>query len=103
STISGSGPAYVFFFIEEFTKTAIKHGFTQEQASLMVQETFAGATALLQKTQEDPADLRRAVTSPNGTTMKAIAVLESANLSDLFFDATSQALARAKEIAQEMK
>jgi pyrroline-5-carboxylate reductase len=103
STISGSGPAYVFFFIEEFTKTAIKHGFSQEQASLMVQETFAGATALLQKTQEDPADLRRAVTSPNGTTMKAIAVLESANLSDLFFDATSQALARAKEIAQEMK
>jgi pyrroline-5-carboxylate reductase len=103
STISGSGPAYLFFFIEEFTKTAIKHGFSQEQASLMVQETFAGATALLQKTQEDPADLRRAVTSPNGTTMKAIAVLESANLADLFFDATSQALARAKEIAQEMK
>jgi len=103
STISGSGPAYVFYFIEEFIKTAMEHGFTQEQAYLMVSETFAGASALLTKTQEDPAVLRRNVTSPNGTTMKAIAVLEEGELSKLFTKATSAALARAKEIAQEMK
>lgn len=103
STISGSGPAYVFYFIEEFIKTAIKHGFSQEQAYLMVSETFAGSAALLVKTQQDPAELRRQVTSPNGTTMKAVAVMENANLHDLFYEATSAALARAKEIAQEMK
>ncbi|NBT48247.1 MAG: pyrroline-5-carboxylate reductase [Actinobacteria bacterium] len=103
STISGSGPAYVFYFIEEFIAAAMKHGFTQEQAYLMVSETFDGAAALLVKSQGDPAELRRQVTSPNGTTMKAVAVMENANLHELFFEATSAALARAKEIAQEMK
>ena len=103
STISGSGPAYVFFFIEEFIKAAMALGFSQEEAYLMVSETFLGAAALLVKTQADPADLRRQVTSPNGTTMKAVAVMEEANLDELFIKATSAALARAKEIAQEMK
>ncbi|MBU6143990.1 MAG: pyrroline-5-carboxylate reductase, partial [Acidobacteria bacterium] len=103
STISGSGPAYVFYFIEEFIKTAIDHGFSEDEAYLLVSETFLGASTLLTKTQADPAELRRQVTSPNGTTMKAIAVLEEGKLHELFLKATSAALARAKEIAQEMK
>jgi pyrroline-5-carboxylate reductase len=103
STISGSGPAYVFYFIEEFINTAISHGFSQEDAYLMVSQTFLGASELLVQTQGDPAELRRQVTSPNGTTMKAIAVLQEGNLHDLFLKATSAALARAKEIAQEQK
>jgi pyrroline-5-carboxylate reductase len=101
STISGSGPAYVFYFIEEFIKTAVSHGFSEEDAYLLVSQTFLGASELLVQSQGDPADLRRQVTSPNGTTMKAVAVLEEGNLNDLFFKATSAALARAKEIAQE--
>jgi len=103
STISGSGPAYVFYFIEEFIKTALNHGFSQEDAYLMVSQTFLGASQLLVQSHGDPAELRRQVTSPNGTTMKAVAVLEEGNLHDLFFKATSAALARAKEIAQEQK
>jgi len=103
STISGSGPAYVFYLIEEFIKTAIDHGFSQEDAYLLVSQTFLGASELLVQSQGDPAELRRQVTSPNGTTMKAVAVLEEGNLHDLFFKATSAALARAKEIAQEQK
>jgi len=103
STISGSGPAYVFYFIEEFIKTSIAMGFSQEEAYLLVSETFAGASDLLVSSQKDPADLRRQVTSPNGTTMRAVAVLEEGNLHDLFLKATNSALARAKEIAQEMK
>ncbi len=102
STISGSGPAYVFFFIEEFIKAAKENGFSEDQAYLMVTETFLGASLLLTKTQADPAQLRRQVTSPNGTTMKAIAILEEGNLEDLFVKATKAALARAKEIAQEI-
>jgi len=103
STISGSGPAYVFYFIEEFINTAISHGFSQEDAYLMVSQTFLGASELLVQTQGDPAELRRQVTSPNGTTMKAIAILQEGNFHDLFLKATSAALARAKEIAQEQK
>lgn len=103
STISGSGPAYVFYFIEEFIRTAVSHGFSQENAYLLVSQTFLGASELLVQSQGDPAELRRKVTSPNGTTMKAVAVLEEGNLNDLFFKATSAALARAKEIAQEQR
>lgn len=103
STISGSGPAYVFYFIEEFIITAKAMGFSQDDAYLLVTQTFLGASELITQTQGDPAELRRAVTSPNGTTMKAVAVLEEGNLHDLFLKATTAALARAKEISQEQK
>jgi pyrroline-5-carboxylate reductase len=103
STISGSGPAYVFYFIEEFIRTAVAQGFSDDEAYLMVSQTFLGASELLVQSQGDPAELRRQVTSPNGTTMKAVAILEEGNLHDLFFRATTAALQRAREIAQEHK
>lgn len=99
STISGSGPAYVFLLIEELTKTAIAKGFTPEQATTMVQGTFRGASELLAASDDDPAELRRRVTSPKGTTERAIAVLQEADLSALFDRATDAALARARELA----
>ncbi len=99
STISGSGPAYVFYLIEQLTRTAVDLGFTDQEAALMVNETFLGASELLASSGELPGELRRRVTSPNGTTERAIAVLESAGLKDVFDRATASALARAKELA----
>ena len=99
STISGSGPAYVFFLTEQLTATAIDKGFTPEQAALMVQGTFRGASELLAASDDDPAELRRRVTSPKGTTERAVAVLEGANLKQVFDRATDAALARARELA----
>jgi pyrroline-5-carboxylate reductase len=99
STISGSGPAYVFYLIEQLTATAIDKGFTPEQAALMVQGTFRGASELLASSDEDPAELRRRVTSPKGTTERAIAVLEASDLKRVFDTATDAALARARELA----
>ncbi|HEX6955227.1 MAG TPA: pyrroline-5-carboxylate reductase [Agromyces sp.] len=99
STISGSGPAYVFLLIEELTKTAVAKGFTPEQAATMVQGTFRGASELLAASGDDPAELRRRVTSPKGTTERAIAVLQEADLAGLFDRATDAALARARELA----
>ena len=99
STISGSGPAYVFLLIEHLTAAAIAQGFTREQAEVMVHETFLGASELLAASGKTPEELRRQVTSPNGTTMRAVAVLEDADLTGLFVQATNAALARAKEIA----
>jgi pyrroline-5-carboxylate reductase len=99
STISGSGPAYVFYLIEQLTATAIDKGFTPEQAALMVQGTFRGASELLAASDDDPAELRRRVTSPKGTTERAIAVFEEARLKELFDRATDAALARARELA----
>lgn len=99
STISGSGPAYVYLLIEEFTKAAVEMGFDDADARLMVEQTFIGATALLDASGEDPAELRRRVTSPRGTTERAVAVLQDAHLDRTFSDAASAALARAKELA----
>ncbi|WP_341946254.1 pyrroline-5-carboxylate reductase [Microbacterium sp. LWH11-1.2] len=98
-TISGSGPAYVYLLIEEFTKAAIGLGFAEADARLMAEHTFIGATALLDASGEDPAELRRRVTSPKGTTERAIAVLQDARLDRTFSDAAAAALARSKELA----
>ena len=99
STISGSGPAYVFLLIEALTEAAVQKGFTPEQAATLVNGTFLGASQLLVSSGEDPAELRRRVTSPNGTTERAIAVLTDADLPALFARATDAALARARELA----
>jgi pyrroline-5-carboxylate reductase len=99
STISGSGPAYVYLLIEEFTKAAVGMGFDEADARLMVEQTFIGATALLDASGEDPAELRRRVTSPKGTTERAVAVLQDAHLDRTFADAAAAALARARELA----
>jgi hypothetical protein len=68
-------------------------------AAMLVEETFAGATELLSASGQSPTELRKQVTSPNGTTMQAVAVMEQAELSKIFTKATEAALARAKEIA----
>ena len=99
STISGSGPAYVFFLIEQLTGTALRLGFAPEEARLMVEQTFLGAAELLAASDADPAELRRRVTSPKGTTERAIAVMSEADLGGMFDRATGAALARAKELA----
>jgi pyrroline-5-carboxylate reductase len=99
STISGSGPAYVFYLIEQLTLAAQEMGFGEDVAAMLVEETFAGATELLSASNQSPEALRKQVTSPNGTTMQAIAVLEKAELAKIFTNATEAALARAKEIA----
>lgn len=99
STISGSGPAYVYLLIEELTEAAVGKGFSDEHARLMAEQTFIGAAALLEASGDDPAELRRRVTSPKGTTERAIAVLQGAHLAGLFAEATDAALARAKELA----
>ncbi len=99
STISGSGPAYVFYLIEQLTATAIDKGFTPDQAARMVQGTFRGASELLAASDADPIELRRRVTSPKGTTERAVAVLEEGRLKELFDRATDAALERARELA----
>lgn len=101
STISGSGPAYVFFLIEQLTQAALQKGFLLADARAMAEQTFIGATALLDATGEDPAELRRRVTSPKGTTERAVAVMQESGLDAMFIAATDASLARAKELAAD--
>ena len=99
SAFSGSGPAYVFFLMEQFVKVALQKGFTQDTAKVMVEETFQGALALLDQTGGEPEELRAAVTSPGGTTQAALAVFGDAGLPELISEAVDAAVTRAKELA----
>ncbi len=100
SAISGSGPAYVYLLVERFTEAARRLGFSDADARLLAEGTFIGAGALLEASGEDPAELRRRVTSPKGTTERAIAVLEDADLEGVFSRAAEAAIARARELAE---
>lgn len=101
STISGSGPAYVYYLIEQWLDVAVSLGFTADQATQLVIGTFGGSLSLLESTGQPPATLRAEVTSPRGTTERAVAVLQQAGLADLFGRASVAALARARELAAE--
>lgn len=99
STISGSGPAYVFYLIEQLTAAAKHQGFSDDEAALLVSETFLGASELLVAEGKSPQALRKQVTSPNGTTERAIARMSETDLQKMFIEATDAALARARELA----
>ena len=100
SAISGSGPAWLMFIVEKWEEVALSRGFTKEQAAVMVRSTLIGSAELLAQTGEEPAILRKNVTSPGGTTEKIIATLEEANLTKLFDQALQAAVNRADEIAR---
>ncbi|MEY5057502.1 MAG: hypothetical protein RI987_306 [Actinomycetota bacterium] len=99
-TISGSGPAYVFYLIEQLTKAAKHHGFNDTDAALLVNQTFLGAAELLVASGKTPEQLRKQVTSPNGTTERAIARMGQTDLEAMFIEATEAALARSRELAE---
>jgi len=98
TAVSGSGPAYVFLFVEAFTEAAVKLGFTPELASKLVMQTLLGASHLLRNSGRTPQDLRRAVTSPGGTTAEAIAAFEKGGFNDLVAQAVQAAYRKAREL-----
>jgi pyrroline-5-carboxylate reductase len=100
SAVSGSGPAYVFLLVEQWQRAAEALGFDAAQAATLVQGTLRGAVALLDSSEKTPAELRRAVTSPKGTTERAIEVLEDADLAGTLERAARAAIARAEELSQ---
>jgi pyrroline-5-carboxylate reductase len=99
STISGSGPAYFFLLVENLMAAAKHQGFSEGDAKVLVNETFLGAAELLVYSEQSPEALRKQVTSPNGTTERAIARMTEEDLKKMFVEATDAALARAKELA----
>ena len=99
--VSGSGPAYVFHLIETLAKAGEAQGLSAPLALKLARATVAGAGALAEQAEEDPAQLRRNVTSPNGTTQAALEVLmdETQGFPALMDRAVAAAVARSKELA----
>lgn len=100
--LSGSGPAYVFYFAEQLLHVAHNLGFSDEDARTLVLGTLEGSAQLLVDSGEEPAALRRQVTSPNGTTEQAIAAFDRGELGALVREAVAAAMRRSQEIADEL-
>ena len=98
TAISGSGPAYVFFFIEAMVEAGVKMGLSEAQAHQLAVGTFVGASELARSANESPMILRERVTSKGGTTYAAITAMQDAKLSPLFQAALDTARARAHEL-----
>jgi pyrroline-5-carboxylate reductase len=101
TAISGSGPAYVFFFIEAMVEAGVKMGLTAEQATQLAIGTFEGASQLAKTASEPPSVLRERVTSKGGTTYAALTSMQNAHVSDLFQAALKAAELRAHELGDE--
>ena len=101
TALSGSGPAYVFFFLEAMMQAAADMGLDAEQGRRLAQATFKGATALARASDETPATLRARVTSRGGTTHAAITAMEAGGVKQAIVQALRAAQARAKELGDE--
>ncbi len=98
TAISGSGPAYLFLFVEALTDAAVDIGLPRDTAQELVLETILGSGHLIQKTGKGPAELRRMVTSPGGTTEEALLQLEKGDLAGLLMRAVKAAHDKAKRL-----
>ncbi|MFN3618169.1 MAG: pyrroline-5-carboxylate reductase [Aquabacterium sp.] len=101
TALSGSGPAYVFFFIEAMMQAAQDMGLSAEQGRQLALATFGGATALASQATEPPSVLRERVTSKGGTTYAALTHLQAAGVKDAFIAAMRAAQQRAGELGDE--
>lgn len=99
--LSGSGPAYVFAFIEALADAGVKNGLTRDIAAQLAVQTVVGAARMAAETGEHPALLREKVTSPGGTTIAALHTLENGRFRGLLMDAVDSACRRSQELSEK--
>lgn len=102
TAISGSGPAYVFYFMEAMQAAATELGFSPQQARTLTLETFSGAAKLAAQSPEDAATLRARVTSKGGTTERALGTLEEAGVKASIVRAIQAAAERSRELGDAL-
>jgi pyrroline-5-carboxylate reductase len=98
--LSGSGPAYVFSFVEALIDAGVKSGLTRAISEKLALQTVSGSVKLLRETGEHPASLRGKVTSPGGTAITAIHVLEKVGFHGIIMDIVEAAVNRSKELGK---
>ncbi|MDA0237272.1 MAG: pyrroline-5-carboxylate reductase [Proteobacteria bacterium] len=101
TAISGSGPAYVFYFIEALEAVGIELGLDRDAAELLAVETFLGASRLAARSEESASALRERVTSKGGTTAAALASFDGDKLKDMIARGVRRARDRSEELAKE--
>jgi pyrroline-5-carboxylate reductase len=99
--LSGSGPAFVFTFIQALTAAAVKLGIPRKEALLLSSQTVMGSAAMVIEKREIPIALRVNVASPGGTTIEGIHVLEESGFSGIVMDAVIKAAEKSKQLSQK--
>lgn len=102
TAVSGSGPAYYFLFMEAMIEAGIAQGLSRENATELTLQTALGAAKLAQSSDVDVAELRRRVTSPNGTTEQAVLSFEQQGIRDMVAKAMQACSDRSVEMAKEL-
>jgi len=102
TAVSGSAPAYFFYMIESMIDAAVEQGLDRKQAAALAMQTALGAAQMTIASDETPAELRRKVTSPNGTTQAAIESLQQDNFAQTIKTAMQACYARSEEISKEL-
>jgi len=100
--LSGSGPAYIYYVAEALLAAGAAVGLPEETSRELLLQTLYGAARMLRETGKGPAELRRQVTSPNGTTMAGIAILDEREVHQAFLHAVERATARAREMGEAL-
>ncbi|HEX8343063.1 MAG TPA: pyrroline-5-carboxylate reductase [Tepidisphaeraceae bacterium] len=100
TALSGSGPAYVFYLTEHMIAAGIEMGLTAEHAALLARQTVMGAATMAKSSANSPQELRRKVTSPNGTTQAAIESLDAAGVGPAVRAAIGAAAKRSVELRE---
>ncbi len=100
TAVSGSGPAYIFLLVESLVDAAVHIGLPRDVAQELVLETVVGSGRLIQKSGKAPAELRKMVTSPGGTTAEALLRLEEGGFSNLLLEAVTAAYNKAKRLGR---
>lgn len=98
--LSGTGPAYLFYLIEAMTAAGIAEGMDPDVAEMLATQTCIGAGKLLAHTKKPPEDLRAQVTTPNGTTQRAMETLDAAGVKDKIVQAVRAATERSRELGR---
>jgi pyrroline-5-carboxylate reductase len=101
TAVSGSGPAYVFYFIEALERAALELNLPEESARQLAVETFVGAVKLAAQSDEPSGTLRSRVTSKGGTTERALNAMESDQVNDAIVRAIKAAAQRSRELGDE--
>lgn len=98
TAVSGSGPAYFFFLVEQMVRAGVEMGLSHEVSHALATQTALGAGRMLRESTDSPAELRRKVTSPGGTTQAAIETMQSRQMDQTVVDALKRAERRGREL-----
>ncbi len=101
--LSGSGPAYIYMAIEALSDGGVKMGLSRKVATRLAAQTVLGAARMVLQTGRHPGELKDQVTTPGGTTIEAVHVLEHAGIRRAFMDAVVVAAQKSRQLAQKAK